>query len=65
MLFNFGKYKCLHTEHGILDVKYNMEDTVLGTTRKGSNANSEQCGIATSNSLVRHSVGGATNENIR
>ena len=32
MLFNFGKCKCLHTEHGNLDVNYKLGDTVLGTT---------------------------------
>ena len=30
-MFNFGKCKCLHTEHGHLDVNYKMGDTVLGT----------------------------------
>ena len=34
MLFNFGKCKCLHTEHGNLGVNYKMGDTVLGTTVK-------------------------------
>ena len=34
MLFNFGKCKCLHTEHGNLNVNYKMGDTVLGTTVK-------------------------------
>ena len=34
MLFNFGKCKCLHTGHGNLDINYNTEDTVLGTTVK-------------------------------
>ena len=34
MVFNFGKYKCLHTGHGNLDINYNMGDTVLGTTVK-------------------------------
>ena len=32
MLLNFWKCKCLHTEHGNLDVNYKMGDTVLGTT---------------------------------
>ena len=58
MLLNFGKYKCLHTGHGNLDVNYKMGDTVLGTTVKEKdlgvtiNADmkvSEQCGIAASN----------------
>ena len=34
MLLNFGKYKCLHTGHGKLDVNYKMGDTVLGNTVK-------------------------------
>ena len=34
MLFNFGNCKCLHTEHGNLDINYKMGDTVLGTTIK-------------------------------
>ena len=34
ILFNFGKYKCLHTGHKNLDISYNMGDTVLGTTVK-------------------------------
>ena len=59
MLFNFGKYKCLHTGHGILDVNYKMGDTVLGTTVKEKDLRvtksadkkaSEQCGIAASKS---------------
>ena len=37
MLLNFGKCKCLHTEHGNLDVNYKMGDTVLGTTVKEKN----------------------------
>ena len=57
MLFNFGKYKCLHTGHGNLNVNYKMGDTVLGTTVKEKDLGvtisadmkvSEQCGIATS-----------------
>ena len=57
MLFNFGKYKCLRTGHGNLDVNYNMGDTALGTTVKENNLGvtvsadmklSEQCGIAAS-----------------
>ena len=34
MLFNFGKCKCLHTEHGNLDINNKMGDTVLSTTIK-------------------------------
>ena len=34
MLLNFGKCKCLHTEHRNMDVNYKMGDTVLGTTIK-------------------------------
>ena len=34
MLLIFGKCKCLHTGHGKLDVNYKMGDTVLGTTVK-------------------------------
>ena len=57
MLFNFGKYKCLHTGHGNLDINYKMGDTVLGTTVKEKDLGvtistdmkvSEQCGIAAS-----------------
>ena len=57
-MLNFGKYKCLHTGHGNIDVNNKMGDTVLGTTVKekdlgGITVNtdmkvSEQCGIATS-----------------
>ena len=32
MLFNYGKCKCLHTEHGNEDAQYTMGDTVLNTT---------------------------------
>ena len=58
MLLHFGKCKCLHTGHGNLDINYNMEDTVIGTTVKGKDLGiaisadmkvSEQCGIAGSN----------------
>ena len=57
MLFNFGKYKCLHTGHRNLNVNYKMGDTVLGTTVKEKDLGvtisadmkvSEQCGIAAS-----------------
>ena len=34
MLLNFGNCKCIHTEHGNLDINYKMGDTVLGTTVK-------------------------------
>ena len=37
MLCNIGKCKCLHTEHGNLDVNYKMGDTILGTTIKENN----------------------------
>ena len=55
MLFNFGKCKCLHTEHGNEDAQYTMGDTVLNTTFKEKDLGlsisadmkvSEQCGIA-------------------
>ena len=55
MLFNFGKYKCLHTGHGNEDAQYTMGGTVLSTTLKENNLGltisadmkvSEQCGIA-------------------
>ena len=41
MLFNFGKYECLHTGQGNLDINYKMVDTVLGTTvkRRGFRSN--------------------------
>ena len=54
-MLNFGKYKCLNTGHGNLDVSYKMGDTVLGTTAKEKDLEvtisadmkfSEQCGIA-------------------
>ena len=57
MLFNLGKYKCLHTGHGNLDLNYKMGDTVLDTTVKEKDLGvtisvdmkvSEQCGIAAS-----------------
>ena len=34
MLFNYGKYKCLHTRHGNEDEQYIMGDIVLNTTVK-------------------------------
>ena len=34
MLFNFGKFKCLHTGHGNEDAQYTMGVTVLNTTSK-------------------------------
>ena len=55
ILFNYGKYKCLHTRLGNEDAQYTMGDTVLNTTVKEKdlrltiNADmkvSEQCGIA-------------------
>ena len=57
MLFNFGKWKCLHTGHGNLDINYNVGDIVLGTTVKEKDLGvtisaemkvSEQCGIVAS-----------------
>ena len=56
-MFNFEKFKCLHTGHGNLDVNYKIRDTVLGTTVKEKDLGvtisadmkvSEQCGIAAS-----------------
>ena len=32
MLFNFGKYKCIHIGHGNMDEEYQMGDAVLGGT---------------------------------
>ena len=32
MLFNFGKCKCIHIEHGNMDEEYKMGDVVLGRT---------------------------------
>ena len=58
MLFNFWKFKCLHTGHGNLDINYNMGVTVLGTTANEMDIEiaisidmkvSEQCFIAASN----------------
>ena len=56
MLFNFGKYKCLHTGPGNTGMNYEMGGTILGKTEKdlgvSMNANmkvSEQCRIAASN----------------
>ena len=55
MLLNVGKYKCLQTGHGNLDVNYKMGYTVLGTTVKEKDLGvticagmkvSEQCGIS-------------------
>ena len=31
MLFNFGKYNCLHTGHGNEDAQYTMGGTALST----------------------------------
>ena len=55
-MLNFGKFKCLHTGHGNLDVNHKVGDTVLGTTVKKDLGVpisvdvkvSEQCGIAAS-----------------
>ena len=55
MLFNYGKFKCHHTEHGNEDAQYTMGETVLNTTVKEKNLGlticadmkvSEQCAIA-------------------
>ena len=51
-MFNFGKCKWLHRGHGNMDVKYQMGDTVLGTTIKGNDLgvtiSADTCGIAAS-----------------
>ena len=55
ILFNFGKCKCLHTDHGDEDAQYTMGDTVLNTILKEKDLGltisagmkvSELCGIA-------------------
>ena len=66
MLFNVGKYKCLHTGHGNLDINYNMIASVIGTTVKENDLGitisadmkvSEQCGIAASSlGLIRRNI---------
>ena len=57
MLFNFGKCKCVHIEHGNMDEEYKMGDAVLGRTTQekdlvvtfsADTKVSEQCGIAAS-----------------
>ena len=57
MIFNLGKWKCLHTGNGNLDINYDMGDTVLRTTANEKDLGvtvsaemkvSEQCGIAAS-----------------
>ena len=57
MVFNFGKYKCIHTGHGNMDEEYKMGDAVLGRTTQEKDLGvtfsagmevSEQCGIAAS-----------------
>ena len=57
MSLNFGKCKCLYTGHRNMDINYNMDDIVLGTTIKEKDLGvtisadmkvSEQCGIAAS-----------------
>ena len=69
-LFNFVKYKCLHSGHGNEDTQYTMGGTVLNTTLKNNDlgltisANmkvSEQCGIAAANGnqilgLIRRNI---------
>ena len=32
MLFNFGKYKCIHIGHENMDEEYKMEGAVIGKT---------------------------------
>ena len=68
MLFNFGKFKCLH---GNLDVNYKLGDTILGTTLKEKDLGvkisadmkvSEQCSIAASKD---NQILGWTRRNIR
>ena len=60
MLFNFGKYKCLHTGPGNTGMSYEMVGTILSKTVKEKylgvtmNANmkvSEQCRIAAGNQV--------------
>ena len=57
MLFNFGKGKCIHIEHGNMDEDYKMGDAVLGRTTQEKHLGvtfsadmkvSKQCRIATS-----------------
>ena len=57
MLFNFGKCKCIHIEHGNMDEEYKMGDAVLGRTTQEKDLRvafsadmnvSEQCGTAAS-----------------
>ena len=55
MLFNFGKYKCIHIGHGNVSKEYFMGNTILGTSVKEKDLGitvsadmtvSEQCGLA-------------------
>ena len=57
MLFNFGKFKCIHKGHGNMDEEYKMRDVFLDRTAKEKDLGvifsagmkaSEQCGIAAS-----------------
>ena len=57
MLFNFGKYKCIHIGHGNVDEEYKMGDAVLGRTTQEKDLGvtfsadmkvSEQCRIVAS-----------------
>ena len=57
MLFNFGKFKCIHIGHGNMEEEYKMGDAVLGRTTQERDLGvtfsadmkvSEQCGIAAS-----------------
>ena len=58
MVFNFGKCKCLHTEHGNLEVNHPMGGTFIGTTVTETDVEvtvnvdmkvSEQCDIEAAN----------------
>ena len=70
MLFNFGKGKCIHIEHGNMDKEYKMGDAVLGRTTQEKDLGltfsadmtfSEHCRIAASKGnqvlvLVRRTI---------
>ena len=64
MLFNFGKYKCIHIGHGHMDKEYKMGDAVLDRTRQEKDLGvtfsadikvSEQCRIAASKGVQSNS----------
>ena len=55
ILFNFGKYKCIHIGHGNMSKEYFMGNTILGTSVKEKDLGvtvsadmtiAEQCGLA-------------------